>query len=138
MHVLQGAEAFKNKLDVISGVNRAGKNATAVVLTEEESSELLAIFLHVCSAVKLSTHRAWWSNKVPKFLQNFMDTLKHCVLASRYVGKKELERLRRIAGNAAADVTQVKRHKEKLDSFAARYKNPASPQVGTCPSHFIP
>jgi hypothetical protein len=112
-----------------------GQAKPTVVLTEVEAAEMLSIFLHVCGAVKLAALRKWWATKVPKFLQKFMDTLKHCVLAARYVGKNELAKLARIAGNAAADPTVVKKHKEKLDSFAARYKSgpggaPARAQSG--------
>lgn len=118
------SEAFKNTLDLISGVRSTmTPSKPTIVLDEFQVAELLAIFLHVCNAVDLRALRKWWANKVPKFLQKFMDMLKHCVLAARYVGQKEMAKLARIVDNAAVDPTAAKKHKEKLDSLAARYTN---------------
>jgi len=104
--------AFKNTLDLISGIHKGGEAEVQVTIGHEEASELLSLFLHVCGGMKMSLLRSWWLNKVPKFLQKFMDILKYCVLAARYPGRNEIVQMRREDDHDAAGRSPSKRARD--------------------------
>eukprot|EP00040_Diaphanoeca_grandis_P026854 m.151351 g.151351 ORF g.151351 m.151351 type:complete len:2129 (-) comp30753_c2_seq1:123-6509(-) len=63
---------------------------TPIELTESESVDLLALFLHIISRVKPSTFRSWWKAIVPKSRERLLYLVKLAVYGLSYQGKQSI------------------------------------------------
>eukprot|EP00041_Stephanoeca_diplocostata_P039490 m.1632108 g.1632108 ORF g.1632108 m.1632108 type:complete len:2191 (-) comp25404_c0_seq3:4177-10749(-) len=102
----------------VSGDGGRTSTTPGIVLEDDESAELLTLFMYIVSSIKLSVFREWWKDKVPKFLCRLMDIMAVCVYSAAYHGRKDIK----VSLIAHADTETVRKYKLLQDSFQSKYQ----------------